>query len=42
MSNPDTPDAKWGMVETGFAPIHSAATMPDVAGVSMLWNPGAM
>ncbi len=33
MSNPDLPDAPLGMVETGFAPIHFAARIPDVAGV---------
>ena len=30
MSNPDTPEAQWGTVETSFAPIHSSARMRDV------------
>ena len=33
MSNPDTPDAPWGTVETRFDPIHSAARMRDAVTV---------
>src|SRR4051794_14921627 len=29
MTNPDSPDAPWGTVETRFDPIHSAARMRD-------------
>ena len=40
MVNPDTPDAPWGMVETRFDPIHSAARMRDVESVQRELNAG--
>src|SRR3954470_21442319 len=33
VTNPDTPEASWGSVETRFDPIHSAARMRDAEAV---------
>ena len=40
MTNPDTPDAPWGTVDTRFDPIHSAARTRDVETVKRELNAG--
>lgn len=40
MTNPDTPDAPWGTVETRFDPIHSAARMRDAETVKQELDAG--